>query len=114
MSRLHPDPWQPEQDRINLAVLGKMGEELGECVTVTNRCIIQGIDEREPETGVLNREWLMDEIADVIAAIRTGVAHFGLDQQSIDERVQTKIAHLQAWHKMLRDGEPTPQAANAR
>lgn len=101
MSRLVPDPWQPTTDKLDLAVLGKMGEELSECSTVTNRCIIQGIDEREPETGKLNREWLMEEIADVLATTGAAIAHFGLDDRKIAERVQKKLKHFSDWHTML-------------
>lgn len=101
MSRLQPDPWQPERDRISLAVLGKLGEELNECGSAANRCIIQGIDEREPETGKLNREWLEDEIADVMATTRTAIAHFGLDVERIEQRSQRKIEHFKGWLALL-------------
>lgn len=101
MSRTQPEPWQPETRTIALAVLGKLGEELGECGSAANRCIIQGIDEREPETGKLNREWLEDEIADVLATSRVAIGHFGLDEERIAARVQQKIAHLRGWHNLL-------------
>ena len=48
------NPWQPERDPIRLAILGKLLEELAEAQAIVARCIIQGIDESEPVTGVHN------------------------------------------------------------
>lgn len=95
------NPWQPMTDPLDLAVLGKFGEELGECVAAKERCGIQGIDEREPVTGKLNREWLEDEIADIIATSTLARIHFNLDNARIIVRAEKKIAHLRAWHSML-------------
>jgi hypothetical protein len=68
-----------------------------------SRCIIQGIDEREPETGKLNREWLEDEIADATAGIALVTEHFNLDNERIFRRVIRKMEHLKAWHATLGD-----------
>jgi hypothetical protein len=50
-----------------LKILGKQLEELNELGSATARCIIQGIDGREPVTKKPNREWFMEEVADVYA-----------------------------------------------
>src|SRR4051812_1950163 len=68
---LHADivkanPWQPIRGPIDLAVLGKFGEELGECQAAVSRCIIQGLGGAEPVTGKINQDWLEDEVADVL------------------------------------------------
>jgi hypothetical protein len=43
-------PWEPERDRLTLKILGKQLEELNELGSATARCIIQGIEGREPVT----------------------------------------------------------------
>jgi len=93
--------WRPTRSPIDLAHLGKLAEELGECAAAASRCIIQGIDEREPETGKLNRGWLEDEIADVTAGIALVTEHFKLDNERIFRRAMRKMKHLRAWHAML-------------
>ena len=47
------NPWHPITDKVDLKYLGKLGEELNECGSAVSRCIIQGVDEREPVTGKL-------------------------------------------------------------
>lgn len=96
----NPNPWHPMTDPVDLKHTGKLLEELGECTSATARCQIQGIDEREPSTGVLNREWLTNEIADVLANIDLVIQRFGLNQARISDRKYKKIAHLRQWHKM--------------
>lgn len=95
------NPWQPMTSPIDLKHLGKLAEELGECSSAVSRCIIQGIDEREPITGKLNREWLEDEIADVMGNIGLVCEHFKLDGIRMSLRSQKKKAHLRQWHGML-------------
>lgn len=96
------NPWRPMSDPLDLAVLGKFAEELAECAAIVSRCIIQGIEEREPVTGKLNREALSEEIADVMASMGLTGDHFGLDQESTLARAHRKVAGLRLWHDMLR------------
>jgi hypothetical protein len=108
------NPWRPEQRPIALASLGKFGEELNECGAAVSRCVIQGIDESEPVTGKLNREWLEDEIADVLAGAGVVTSHFGLNQRRIVERQRRKRAHLAAWHRLIApDAAGLPEAREA-
>lgn len=100
------NPWLPMTNRLDLKHLGKLGEELNEAGAAVSRCIIQGIDECEPVTRKPNREWLEDELADVLANIELVIRHFDLDTARIDQRVARKLQHLRAWHAMLED--PTP------
>lgn len=99
-------PWVPMKRAIDLKHLGKLAEELNECGAAVARCIIQGIDESEPVTGKPNREWLEDELADVLANLMLVGDHFGLNVRRMDERARVKCERLRAWHKMLE--EPTP------
>lgn len=65
-----------------------------------SRCIIQGIEEREPVTGKPNRVWLEDEIADVFAGMYLSIQLFDLDLKRINERSAAKQRRLEEWHKM--------------
>lgn len=87
-------------DPVDLKHLGKLGEEASELGAAVSRCIIQGIDECEPVTGKLNREWLEDEIADVRANSELNIERFGLDEDRITKRVEKKKRHLRIWHAM--------------
>lgn len=100
-----PNSWTPMARPVDLKHLGKLGEELGEASAAVSRCLIQGIDEREPVTGKLNREWLEDELADVRANIALVVEHFGLDTARMGERALRKRNQLRAWHRMLCAGD---------
>lgn len=88
------------RNAVDLKHLGKLGEELGEATAATLRCLIQGIAEREPVTGVPNREWLENELADVRANIDLCCAHFKLDEVRMADRAEKKKSHLRAWHKL--------------
>jgi phosphoribosyl-ATP pyrophosphohydrolase len=98
-----PSKWIPMTDLLALAHLGKLGEEAGELVSIISRCIIQGIDERDPDTGELNRIALGKEIADVIANGQLAIEHFGLSQNEIAERVTRKMDMKRKWHDMIRE-----------
>lgn len=71
-------PWHPMSDAVDLKHLGKLAEELSEAGAAVARCIIQGIDEAEPVTGKINRQWLQDELADVQANIGLVIERFKL------------------------------------
>lgn len=94
------NPWRPMTQPLDLKHIGKLGEELNECAAAASRCVIQGIDESEPVTGKVNRDWLEDEIADVRANSELVIEHFGLDVAKIAERSERKKKHLRAWHAM--------------
>lgn len=96
-----PSPWQPETSQYKLAVLGKLAEEGTEVATAAIRCMIQGIDECEPVTGKPNREWLEDEIADIIAQTRLAADALGLDVSRIMERAKYKQGYTGTWQETL-------------
>lgn len=91
-------PWHPITDAVDLKHLGKLGEELNECGAAVCRCIIQGVDEREPVTGRINRDWLQDEIADVLANVDLVIQRFNLDVPKMSTRAERKKRHLRQWH----------------
>lgn len=97
--------WQPTTSKVDLAYLGKLGEELSECATAVFRCIIQGINESEPTTGKLNREWLEDELADVQSLFRHVIPHFNLDVNRIARRAARKYEFKGKWFTSLKDQE---------
>lgn len=96
-----PSPWQPEADALTLKYIGKLGEELNECGAAIFRCVIQGVDGREPSTGEINREWLAKEIADVLANTSLVIEHLKLDRDAIEKRRLFKTAYLLRWHGMV-------------
>ncbi|MDR6952332.1 hypothetical protein J2X65_001687 [Ancylobacter sp. 3268] len=94
-------PWMPEQDRIRLAVLGKLAEECNELAGRAARSIIQGLDERDPSTGRTNREEIAREIADVMACIR--IVESRLDLIADIDRIGSKFTGFRRWHRMIED-----------
>ena len=94
-----PQPWHPMTNSVDLKHLGKLAEELGECISAVSRCVIQGIDEKQPVTGKPNKEWLEDEIADVYANLQLVINRFNLNTNSILHRMKKKEVHLKAWHE---------------
>lgn len=101
------NPWQPERDALRLAVLGKLLEELGEATAIVARCIIQGIDEVEPTTGMPNRTAAEDEFADAVTTIGMAAEFFCLDTTRMRERGIKKRAHLERWHALIAaEGNP--------
>ncbi len=105
-----PNPWHPMSDPVDLKTIGKLLEEtseltecaasLGKLSAAAARCLIQGVDARHPVTGKINRLWLQDEIADVIANIHLTIERFDLDLRYIDERKTLKTDMLRKWHAM--------------
>lgn len=96
--------WLPEQDRIRLAILGKLAEECNELAGRAARCIVQGIDERDPATGRTNREEMAREIADVYACIDTVQEHLAVHPDG-DRFVAKRDGYLR-WHRMIREAQP--------
>lgn len=96
-------PWVPMSKAIDLKHLGKLQEELGEATAVVSRCLIQGINAFVPHTAKPNREWLQEELADVLANIGLVVEHFNLDIDAMDIRMKAKKTRLRVWHEMLND-----------
>jgi hypothetical protein len=99
----HLHPWIPETDPLRLAALGKLQEELGELPAAVGRCIIQGIEGKEEETGIPNREWLENEIADVHATLRRVIRRFQLDDRVMTHRMIGKLAHFRAWDRRIEE-----------
>lgn len=96
--------WVPTTELWQLRRLGKLGEELGELVAVTNRCIIQGINEVDPHSQKLNWVRLMEEMADVLAQIQCTTEAFHLSEEKIQERVIKKVAQMAEW-EVLANGD---------
>lgn len=95
-----PNPWHPITDPVSLKHLGKLGEELGELMSAKDRVLIQGIDGLDPITSKPNRQWLEEEVADVLAGIDLLIEHFDLDVDFIQERSIKKFRQLRKWHLM--------------
>jgi hypothetical protein len=90
----------PEQDRIRLAVLGKLIEECNELAGRSARCIIQGLHEADPATGRTNAEELEREMADVTACIDAAESVLGVRFSAT--RASGKLRGFARWHDMIR------------
>lgn len=95
-------PWVPERDPVTLAVLGKLVEELNEASARAARCIIQGCDEIDPDTGRTNMTELEREVADVMACFEMTRERLGLFHSS--DRQAAKASGFRRWHKMIEEG----------
>lgn len=93
--------WQPITSKVEFAILAKFGEELCEAGASVFRCIIQGVDEKEPKTDKVNKEWLEDEIADVLALMGFVRHHFNLDEVRIAARTKLKREYKTPWFASL-------------
>jgi hypothetical protein len=94
------NPWHPISNAVDLKHLGKLAEELSEAGAAVARCIIQGMDEAEPVTGRINRQWLQDELADVLANVDLVIDQFKLDRPAMTRRQVRKKQHLRQWHAL--------------
>jgi len=93
-------PWMPEQDRIRLAVLGKLIEECNELSARAARCIIHGLDEVDPDTGRTNDAELAREMADVSAAM--GTLYQTFSTPVMPARIENKKTGFLKWHDLIR------------
>ncbi len=94
-------PWQPMSKPIDIKHMSKLIEEFGEACAIVGRCMAQGIDECDPDTGQVNSKDLQDELADVQANIDLVVEHFRLDSDYMNTRKETKKSRLKKWHSAL-------------
>lgn len=94
-------PWRPTTDPLILRRMGKLIEELGELTSVAGRVIIQGIDEIDPSSGVVNRERLWREMADVIAQCNVTIQSLGYDASAVWNRVSEKSRQMAEWEALL-------------
>lgn len=94
------NPWFPEPDTLTHQVLGKMAEECNELAKIAVRCMIQGLDQRDPGTFASNRDELLKEIADVEATICWAfeVLHFPV---GIAARQRKKLDGFHEWQKLI-------------
>jgi hypothetical protein len=97
-------PWHPMQGPLELAIIGKLQEELCELGAALARCLIQGLYAVEPESGKPNFIWLAEEVTDVEACLE--VLKSNLLIHTIPERRNRKIAGYRRWHDMLLGKEP--------
>lgn len=90
-------PWEPITNKQKLKLLGKLIEECNELSGACARAIIQGLDERNPESGETNRHHIEKEIADVESKIECLVVWLKLDQEFIRIRQERKTDFHAPW-----------------
>jgi hypothetical protein len=91
--------WMPERDPVRIAVLGKLAEELSECAARVSRCLIQGINEVDPDTGRTNLYELERELADVAACTKLLELEFGATADA--SRAARKVQGFLKWHDLI-------------
>jgi len=96
-----PSDWQPITNKADLAVLGKLGEEVCEAGKALFRTIIQGLMEADPGTGKINKVAIEDEIADIKAMMRFAEDRFGLNTERMAKRTARKYAYKAPWFLSL-------------
>ena len=96
-----PSLWIPMSEPINMAHIGKLGEEASELARICCRIMIQGIDAIDPDSKIANRWSLQDEIADVYAMAGLCIARFKLNVDVIEVRERRKKAMKRTWFDML-------------
>lgn len=109
MSEKHPysdgvttiSPWYPESDPVRVAALGKLIEELTEAASRAARCVIQGLEEADPETGRSNHEELGREMADIQAAFLALQLEVGTIPVT-ETRVSNKYNGFRRWFNLIR------------
>jgi hypothetical protein len=110
-----PQPWEPEANPVNLAVLGKTVEEMGECLAAIGRTIVQGVDGRDPVTGEPNRQRIAEELDDLSAVTGHLRRELDLNLTAPIGRVDRKTRFLGNWLRhvsRLRWVRPVAEAAN--
>lgn len=100
-----PSKWVPCTDLRTLAALGKLAEECGELSSIIARCVIQGVDGMDPETGMSNLTSLEHELADVRGLSRLVIEHLHLMKNQIEERAEKKLQMKRDWLEMLREDD---------
>lgn len=99
MSGDHISAWFPEQDQIRLAVLSKLIEECNELSARAARCIAQGVDEIDPDSGRTNRVEMTREVSDVIACCQK--LSDAMDIGGDAERINRKFLGYGRWHDLI-------------
>lgn len=95
--------WLPESRTVIHQALGKAAEEAAELAKILSRCLIQGLDASDPETGKPNLASLADELADVEATTEWLFRLLPLDVDSHNTRAGRKLDGFLLWQKMLED-----------
>ena len=93
--------WKPEADVVLHQALGKCAEECAELSQALARCLIQGFHEAEPVTRKLNRTHLLEETADLKAALRWLFGVLDEPFKGESERERRKFDGFKRWQAML-------------
>lgn len=95
--------WFPMKKPSDIAVIGKLLEELGELAAIAARCMIQGIHENHPETDKPNREALGEELADVAVLIHLMITRFNFTDTvgRMEMRGKAKSKYLETWLRFI-------------
>lgn len=97
--------WKLEENELLRRRLGKLGEELGELISIKDRILIQGLNESDPKSGEFNYTNLWRECADVIAQIELLKNELQFNEFAFNERIRDKKYSMKTWEEMLINSE---------
>jgi hypothetical protein len=89
--------------------LPSLSKAVAALTKVCARCIIQGIDEIDPGTGLTNRQRITDAIAAVLSECTRTANSLSLDAAALDAREKEKTRQMGEWEALYR----TPAAQEA-
>ncbi len=94
----NPETWGPitADDGLIVTLIAR----LALASKVAARCVIQGMEGRDPQSGQCNSAWLERCLRRVVGPIGRVIDGYGLDRDHIVARAITKMARLRAWHAM--------------
>lgn len=93
--------WLPESRTVIHQALGKAAEEAAELSKILSRCLIQGLDEKDPESWKPNFDSLAEELADLEATTQWLFELLDLDVEAHNARADRKLDGFRRWQQML-------------
>jgi NTP pyrophosphatase (non-canonical NTP hydrolase) len=78
-------------------ILTIVQEECAEVIQIISKCRRFGINEKHIKSGLVNREYLTNEIGDLVAMIELMKEYSILDPIEIEKAKKQKIEKLKVW-----------------
>lgn len=97
--------WYLEEDVFLRRRLGKLGEEMGELISIKDRILIQGLEGCDPKSKKENLQALMEECADVVTQIELLSDQLDFDMDKFYERVKFKKNSMIKWEELLAEND---------
>ncbi len=96
----------------HLLYLSKLMEECGELTQACSKVMIYGEDSRHPDTDELNEDRMVQEMADVLAAISVVSESYALDSHKIADLIPEKVKKIVDNIDTVVDSKKEPSVAS--